>query len=171
MGRTWLIQLGQAPKRLCWSKTSNQVDYKWTRWHEVRSYCRLTYKGAWEFWTLGRSKTLIPLFGPVGNPFRSLSISGSLPFFPIRYDSYASSAVYSGHKVDTRGLELNELSLCKLLRFKRKLVAGGRIELPTLGLWIPRSNHLSYPATFGLFIIKFNSKRSTRGAGISNSKP
>ena len=25
-------------------------------------------------------------------------------------------------------------------------VAGSRIELPTLGLWILRSNHLSYPA-------------------------
>ena len=28
------------------------------------------------------------------------------------------------------------------------MVAGGGIEPPTLGLWIPRSNHLSYPATF-----------------------
>ena len=79
-------------------------------------------------------KDLIPLFGPVGNQHRASSISSSLPFFPIRYHSYASSAVYSGHKVDTRGLELNELSLCKLLRIKRKLVAGGGIEPPTLGL-------------------------------------
>lgn len=28
------------------------------------------------------------------------------------------------------------------------LVAEGRVELPALGLWILRSNHLSYPAIY-----------------------
>ena len=35
---------------------------------------------------------------------------------------------------DTPGFALKESSRCKLLRIKRKLVAGGRLELPTLGL-------------------------------------
>jgi hypothetical protein len=30
--------------------------------------------------------------------------------------------------------EMREVSLCKFLRIKKKLVAGRRIELPTLGL-------------------------------------
>ena len=34
------------------------------------------------------------------------------------------------------------------------LVAGSRIELPTSGLWILRSNHLSYPAVL-IFILSF----------------
>jgi hypothetical protein len=43
-------------------------------------------------------------------------------------------AVYSGHKLATPESELKEASPCKVLGIKRKLVAGGRLELPTLGL-------------------------------------
>ena len=42
--------------------------------------------------------------------------------------------------------EINSIFLIHILSFS--LVAGSRIELPTSGLWIPRSNQLSYPATW-----------------------
>ncbi len=47
---------------------------------------------------------------------------------------YKFCAVYSGHKITQPIFNSKAVSLCKLLRIKRKLVAGGRIELPTLGL-------------------------------------
>ena len=45
------------------------------------------------------------------------------------------------------------------LTFTLSFVAEGRVELPALGLWILRSNHLSYPAN--CFILRTFKKVSS----------
>jgi hypothetical protein len=57
--------------------------------------------------------------------------SHSFPSFTV---GYTFSAVNSVHNLATPGFESNKASVCKLLRLERKLVAGGGIEPPTLGL-------------------------------------
>ena len=54
--------------------------------------------------------------------------------FAVRYVAHTFCAVCSGHKLVRRLFDWEDASLCKLLRIKRMLVAGGRLELPTLGL-------------------------------------
>ena len=58
-------------------------------------------------------------------------LSHVLPFATV---CYAFRAVSSGHKFDPTRKRFEPSIVRKLLRIKRKLVAGGRIELPTLGL-------------------------------------
>jgi hypothetical protein len=73
--------------------------------------------------------------------FMQLAAPSDVRALPILYHfltlatvRYTLRAVCSGHKLDTLGFELKDSSRCKLLRSKRKLVAGGGIEPPTLGL-------------------------------------
>lgn len=79
-------------------------------------------------------KDLSPLFSVVGAGLSCSSILHSLPSFTIPYCLLTSRAVCSGHKLATAECGSKEASLCKLLRGKEKLVAGGGLEPPTLGL-------------------------------------
>ena len=49
------------------------------------------------------------------------------------YSPYGRSLTF-GHKLATAFFRTDQLNDCKLLDVKAYLVAGGRIELPTLGL-------------------------------------